>query len=523
MSVVDDYPFIKCEHPKKYFNVHFQSYMYTPCGRCNACVNSKSNRYTFQCRLESAAHKYTRFVTLTFANTYLPYYLVSSPRPFNYDFVDPDSGEIVFSCSYFPDRKKDEPSIEEILLKQNFFGRFPRLSTEHQQLFVKRLRNKIRRKFNAEIRLFICGEYGPEHYRPHYHLNIYHGCDALERPSGHYLSEFPEWTWPKSIKNYVPKSTDELTWLDYFVRTSWPFGSNSTEIPKGDTSAYVAAYTNSGCPLPEIFRNKFLRPRIFHSNFLGQPYLKRERSKVYETSPADFVKRSYQVGSVYREYSLWRSCYNVFYPRCKGYSTKSASERLFTYRLYAYARKVWPSEKMTVVASNILCHVLFYMCQGSKNQIPDSYPDALLKLIRYFYQSLELYKFVQPYEPMDFDGMEKLVKRIYSELLLSRHFLVFCCGSYTYLRSEFIYNKISAFYDYIEQKNLSDWYKSQEKYMSSDFARDGDIVLFYNDYLYNESQLNDTPLYRRFVSYHLNLAYEKIKHKKANDFNNRLL
>lgn len=515
-----DYPFIRCEHPKKYFNVHTQCFMYAPCGRCNACNNRKSNRYTFQCRLESKAHKYSRFITLTYANTFLPYYHVSSPRPYCYDFVDPECGDVVFSLSYYPDLRKGELSFDEILKKQNFFGKFPYLNTEHQQLFVKRLRNHIKRKFHAEIRVFVCGEYGPEHFRPHYHLNLWHDCPALEGKSGHTLGEFPEWTWPKSL-DYTPTALDELTWLDYFVRTCWPFGINSTEIPRGDTSSYVSSYTNSGCPLPEVFRNKFLRPRVFHSCFLGQPYLKRERNKVYETSPKDFVQRSYQIGNVYREYRLWRSCYNVFYPRCKGYASKSSQERLFTYRLYVYARQVYPTEKLTVVASNILSHVLFYLCSDGKNQIPDFYPDALLQLVRYFYHSLGITD--SCFDLTDNESFHRYALRIYSELLLSRHFCVFCCGSYSYLVHERIYRKITAFYDYLDQQNLTEWYEAQAFYMDSDFAREGDVVFFYNDAIYLESELQSNPLYGRFVSMHKNLAYDKIKHKKANDFNNRLI
>lgn len=39
--------------------------------------------------------------------------------------------------------------------------------------WVKRLRKAIKIKYNKEIRIMACGEYGPKHLRPHYHMLIY--------------------------------------------------------------------------------------------------------------------------------------------------------------------------------------------------------------------------------------------------------------------------------------------------------------------------------------------------------------
>lgn len=44
------------------------------------------------------------------------------------------------------------------------------LSTEHTQLFLKRLRKMIA---PAKCRYFLVGEYGPETFRPHYHASIF--------------------------------------------------------------------------------------------------------------------------------------------------------------------------------------------------------------------------------------------------------------------------------------------------------------------------------------------------------------
>ena len=43
-----------------------------PCNHCAACINRKSSVITSQCNIEAQKHRYVFFVTLTYANEFLP-------------------------------------------------------------------------------------------------------------------------------------------------------------------------------------------------------------------------------------------------------------------------------------------------------------------------------------------------------------------------------------------------------------------------------------------------------------------
>lgn len=87
-----------------------------PCGECIGCRMSWRRQWAIRCMHEKRLHAASAFVTLTYADEFLP-----SP---------------------------------------------PSLSFRHLQLFMKRLR--LRRPVG--LRFFACGEYGDSSARPHYHL-----------------------------------------------------------------------------------------------------------------------------------------------------------------------------------------------------------------------------------------------------------------------------------------------------------------------------------------------------------------
>lgn len=109
-----------------------------PCGRCIGCRLERSRQWAVRIMLEAQAHQKTSFVTLTYDQQNLP-----SP---------------------------------------------PSLDYTHYQLFMKRLRKQF-----GPVRFFMCGEYGDESRRPHYHACIF-GADFSEdravwnvTSQGHYL------------------------------------------------------------------------------------------------------------------------------------------------------------------------------------------------------------------------------------------------------------------------------------------------------------------------------------------------
>ena len=65
-------PFYKCLNPQRIVNPYTDEAMTVPCGHCKACILAKNSRYAFQCDLESYSSKHTLFITLTYANRYIP-------------------------------------------------------------------------------------------------------------------------------------------------------------------------------------------------------------------------------------------------------------------------------------------------------------------------------------------------------------------------------------------------------------------------------------------------------------------
>lgn len=96
-----------------------------PCGQCMACRLTKAQDWATRLHHESQLHELTSFITLTYDNDHLP--------------------------------------------------RDGSLNPRTVELFLKRLRKAI-----GPFRYFLCGEYGTQTFRPHYHALIF-GYDFPDR------------------------------------------------------------------------------------------------------------------------------------------------------------------------------------------------------------------------------------------------------------------------------------------------------------------------------------------------------
>ncbi|WNK13985.1 MAG: replication initiator protein [Microvirus sp.] len=133
------------------------------CGRCIGCRLSRAQMWSVRCVHEAQMHENSIFVTLTYSDEFLP-------------------GPSLLYVDY--------------------------------QLFMKRLRESV-----GPVRFFMCGEYGEENLRPHFHALLF-GVDFEDR---------------KSIgSNLYTSATLEKIW----GKGHCPFGS----VTK-DSAAYVARYS----------------------------------------------------------------------------------------------------------------------------------------------------------------------------------------------------------------------------------------------------------------------------------------
>lgn len=140
-----------------------------PCGKCPGCLISRSREWAVRCVHESSLHEQNCFVTLTYADEFLPE------------------------------------------------GR--NLCYEHFQLFMKRLRKRFQ---GQRIRFYMCGEYGEELGRPHYHALLF-GFDFPDKEI---------FKVDKGIRTYTSSILADL----------WGKGFCSVGDVTFESAAYVARY-----------------------------------------------------------------------------------------------------------------------------------------------------------------------------------------------------------------------------------------------------------------------------------------
>lgn len=141
-----------------------------PCGQCIGCRLERSRQWAMRCLHEASLHQDNAFLTLTYDDQNLP-----------------TTGSLYY---------------------------------EDYQLFMKRLRKHAQPKL---ARFYMCGEYGEETFRPHYHACIF-GYNFEDRV----LLK----TTGAGSKIYTSKTLERL----------WPHGLSSIGDVNFDSAAYVARY-----------------------------------------------------------------------------------------------------------------------------------------------------------------------------------------------------------------------------------------------------------------------------------------
>lgn len=160
------------------------SEFFVPCGQCTACRISRSRTWATRCVHESTFYKKNSFITLTYNDENLP----------NDQSLCPDDA----------------------------------------RNFIRRLRDKI----GKEFKYFLCGEYGDENQRPHYHAIIF-GHDFG-------LSNYKTAESNLSVVDKRPKLHEEFHDSEALVSDElsdlWKLGLSSVGELTFDSCAYVAQY-----------------------------------------------------------------------------------------------------------------------------------------------------------------------------------------------------------------------------------------------------------------------------------------
>lgn len=287
MQGINIAPFGSCPHAHLVHNRYIDRDVLVPCGKCVFCRMNKGHILASRLDLEASFHSHNLFFTLTFDNEHIPYaqrldYLLKELI----DSHDEQTADFLISLANADYR--DIPHTElyaafiddmwYLLSNKGYFGSdfvpqiknfelpyaFGITSKKIAQDFIARLRKQVYRDAdkivagispeNRKFRYYICSEYGPNTYRPHYHGIIF--CDSKE------VSD--------AVRQYIYKA--------------WPFCVQDRldiQLVDGSASKYVASYVSSVTSLPRILANSPFAPFYLSSRKPALGVCEKEEARVF--------------------------------------------------------------------------------------------------------------------------------------------------------------------------------------------------------------------------------------------------
>lgn len=192
-----------------------------PCGQCIGCKLERSRQWAIRCVHESQMHANNVFVTLTF---------------------------------------NDEEVPDDYSLDHRYF-----------QLFCKRLR-----KVNGPFRYYMCGEYGEQFSRPHFHACLF-GCwfddrrpyRMLDSGSQLYTSETLERLWPHGFSSIGDVTFESAAYVARYI------------MKKISGQAAEQHYTAVDSETGEIFNRKPEYTRMSLKPGIGATWFEKYKKEVY--------------------------------------------------------------------------------------------------------------------------------------------------------------------------------------------------------------------------------------------------
>lgn len=195
-----------------------------PCGQCIGCRLERSRQWAVRCLHESQLYDHSVFLTLTYNDNNMS-----------------ESGSLEY---------------------RDF------------QLFMKRLR-----KLKGSVRFYMCGEYGEDNFRPHFHACLFN-CFFEDREVYKLL--------PSGSSLYTSKILESL----------WPYGFSSIGDVTFESAAYVARYVMKKItgPMAEDHYRRYssvtgevfdLVPEFTHMSLkpgIGAAWFAKYRKEVYGNS-----------------------------------------------------------------------------------------------------------------------------------------------------------------------------------------------------------------------------------------------
>lgn len=277
-----------CQHRSFITNKYTGARIAVDCGQCDYCIHKKAKKASMRVKTAGSAFRHSYFVTLTYDNEHIPL-MNCKVLHSEYEDVVGISGDIHFGdeyhhyvpvseyqcddssalCHIFFEQVQgtvpyDREVKEYVPVKDNWFlsmdairsfisktqvvektdypasaqfGRdnlIPYLNYVDVQNYIKRLRKYLFQQLGSyeSLHFYAVGEYGPVHFRPHFHLLLF--------------------TNSNQVAEVIRQCHDK----------SWKFGRSDFQCSAGGSASYVSSYVNSLCSAPLLYRScRAFKPR----------------------------------------------------------------------------------------------------------------------------------------------------------------------------------------------------------------------------------------------------------------------
>lgn len=277
-----------CQHRSFITNRYTGARIAVDCGQCDYCIHKRAKKASMRVKTAGSAFKYSYFVTLTYDNEHIPL-MNCKVLHSEYEDVVGISGDIHFGDEYHKyipvsEYQCDDSSLlrhiffeqvqgtvpfdreikEHVPVRDNWYlsmdairsfigktqavdktdypasaqyGRdnlIPFLNYVDVQNYIKRLRKHLSLQLGSyePLHFYAVGEYGPVHFRPHYHLLLFTNSEKVAEV------------------------------LRYCHAKSWKLGRSDFQRAAGGAGSYVASYVNSLSAAPLLYRScRAFKPR----------------------------------------------------------------------------------------------------------------------------------------------------------------------------------------------------------------------------------------------------------------------
>lgn len=277
-----------CQHRSFITNRYTGQRIAVDCGQCDYCIHKRAQKASMRVKTAGSAFKYSYFVTLTYDNEHIPLMncevlhseyedalSISGDKVFGYelhsyipvsDYQPEDSSSLrhIFFTQVQGTVPFDREIKEYVPVRDNWFlsmdairsfiqktqsvdnsvypaaeqyglgNLIPFLNYVDVQNYIKRLRKHLKTSLGSyeTLHFYAVGEYGPVHFRPHYHILLF--------------------TNSEQVSEVLRQCHDK----------SWKLGRSDFQASRGGAASYVASYVNSLSSAPLLYRScRAFKPR----------------------------------------------------------------------------------------------------------------------------------------------------------------------------------------------------------------------------------------------------------------------